>query len=107
MLFQIVLKGTRNDLQKLVEKHHDQLVVLHGGSPSAEPLQFRPELLNLKKCVNIRKIQIYLKKVDDNGKCDNKDESTFDVDDSNFYNLNDPMDTKTYLLSKTTAMRMT
>ena len=82
-----------------MEKRHDQLVVLYGGFPSAEPLGFRPKLSNIKKiCVNVSRIQVYLKKIDENGKCDNENESTFDADDSNFYNLNDPMHTKAYLL---------
>lgn len=57
-----------------------------------------PSCKTKKVCVNISRIQVYLKKIDDNGKCDKENESTFDVDDSNFYNLNDPMNTKAYLL---------
>lgn len=57
-----------------------------------------PSCQTKKICVNISRIQVYLKKIDDNGTCDKENESTFDVDDSNFYNLNDPMNTKAYLL---------
>ena len=37
--FHVVFKGIRGDSDTLVVEIYDQLIVLNGGSPSAEPLQ--------------------------------------------------------------------